>query len=201
MGLQLGQRLVRAHGGLAAGLEAGVVVGQRLGQHAAGHGGVLDRRDLGVGGPAALELGDHQAPVGAEPEHRDAVAGGAAGGRNAVELEGDDLDGRAQDGGVRQHPLLQIGALLQARLFERDHLRRHRDGPGDGEEHLFRHFSDQARANGCFCAGTESHTKSTTEPQNSRPDACRRVHPTWPVSPHVASDATGRPAGATTRAR
>ena len=106
-------------------------------------------------------------------------------GREPVELEGDDLDGRSEDGGVRQHPLLQIGALLQARLFQRDHLRRHRDGSSDGEEHFFRHFSVQARTNGCFYAGTESHTKTQrnnkTRGQTHAGDAGRRGRsaPMW----------------------
>ena len=160
MGLQLGQCLLGTHGGLPAGLEPCVEVGQRLGQHAADRGGVLDRRDLGVGGAAALELGHDQAAVGPEAQHRDAIAVGATGRREPVELEGDDLDGGAEDGGIGQHPLLQIGALLQARFLERDHLRWQRDGASDGEEHFFRHFSVQARANGCFQGCTESHTKT-----------------------------------------
>ena len=123
--------------------------------------------DLDVGGSAALELGHHQPAVGAEPEHRDAVPACAGGGRQPVELEGHDLDGGAQDGRVRQHPLLQVGALLQARFLERDHLRRHRDGSSHGEQHFFRHLSGQGRASGRFAAGTESHTRLTTEPQNS----------------------------------
>ncbi len=127
VGLELGESLVRRHGGLPARLEAGEVVGQRLGEDAAGHGGVLDRRDVRVGRPAALELGDHQAPVAPESEHRDAVPARSGGRRKPLELEGDHLHGGAQDGGVRQHPLLKIGALLEARFLERDHLRRHRD--------------------------------------------------------------------------
>ena len=180
-----------ADGGLAAGLEAGEVLGQRLGQHAAHRGGVLDRRDLGVGRPAALELGHHQAAVGAEPEHRDAVTGGATGRRHAVELEGHDLDGRSEDGRVRQDPLLQIGALLQTRLFQRDHLRWHRDGPSDGEEHFFRHFSGQATANGCF-----SQVPKVTRRHNgitklvARPIADPPV--TMRLSPHVARLRRGR---------
>ena len=146
-------------GRLAARLETGVVLGQRLGEHAARHGGVLDGRHLGVEGPTALELGHDQAAVRPEPEHRDAVAARAGRRRQPVEVEGHDLHGRTEDGGVRQHPLLQIGALLEARFLERDHLSRHRDGSSHCEQHLFRHFSRQGRANGRFSAGTESHTE------------------------------------------
>ena len=112
MRLQFGERLFGTDGGLASGLEPRVEVSQRLGQHAAYRGGVLDRHDLGVGGAAALELGHHQAAVSPEAQHRDSVAVGAPGRRKAVELEGDDLDGGAEDGGIGQHPFLQIGALL-----------------------------------------------------------------------------------------
>ena len=148
MGLELGERLVGGHGGLPPRLEPGEVVGQGLGEGPAGHGGVLDRRDLGVGCPPALELGDDEAAVRAQPEHRDPVPARAGRRRQALELEGDDLDGGSEDGRVGEDPLLEIGAFFEARFLERDHLGRHGNGAGHGEEHFFRHVSIQDRSNG-----------------------------------------------------
>lgn len=150
------QLLARSVGGdvaLAALQEALVLLDQGVLGEPRGHRGVLDGLHLdGVRGAVALELGDDQTANGIDAEHVEPVTFAvAAGGPPAVELESHHKDLGTEDLRVGEHPLLQVRALPQACLGERDGNRRGRRRAGDGEEPFSHpHRFTRPPCNGCL---------------------------------------------------